>query len=212
MISFLMESAIGTFFLVAIAVCLAKEAQATPVPQNTIYLLQDQKGVPLLIPQKAFWVLKNDKTERPGVGETESVVKKNKEHVTMQGFLASLPGNWGRVGFSLIETAITKPVHHSQGIRFKVKGTEGVWASVLVKDRQAHQPEGTLTFQWDLELHQEAMEYEAPWSEFTATIRGKKVSGFELDLFSVSSLAFQVSRSQQKKWYETVPLEFELEL
>jgi len=212
MISYFFESTTAIVLLVLVAFLFANQTEAKALPENTVYLVQGETEIPLIVPQKAFWVLKNDKTERPGVGKTESSIKKTPDHVMMQGFLASLPGSWGRVGFSLIESAITKPVHKSQKVRFKVKGTEGVWASLLVKDRQSEQPEGTLTFQWDFELHQDAVTLEAPWSEFVPTIRGKKVSGFELDLFSVKSLAFQVSRSQQKKWYETDPLQFELEL
>lgn len=200
------------FFICLFSGIFTSQSHASSMTENTIYTIQEQKDVPLLIPHKAFWNLKNDKTERPGVGKTESTIEKKNGQVSMKGFLASLPASWGRVGFSLIETAITKPIQRSSGLRFRIQGTEGVWASVLVKDRQANQSEGTLTFQWDFELNPEVSEYVAPWSEFVPTIRGKKVSGFELDLFSVHSLAFQVSRSQQKKWYEMVPLEFELKL
>lgn len=191
---------------------LATQAQAGSLPENTVYTLQEGKAVPLLNPAKSFWTLKNDKTERPGVGETESTLAKKDGRVLMKGFLASLPGNWGRVGFSLMEAAITKPIQRSLGLKFRVQGTEGMVASVLIKDRQSNQPEGTLTFQWDFEVKSEPTVYEAPWSEFVPTIRGKTVSEFELDLFSVHALAFQVTRSQQKKYYETVPLEFELKL
>ncbi|NBX76489.1 MAG: hypothetical protein EBQ92_08035 [Proteobacteria bacterium] len=212
MISVFLESLAASLCVLVVSFLIATKSEATPLAENTIYVVKEGQTIPLVVPQKAFWNLKNDKTERPGVGETESFVEKKDGHVTMKGFLASLPGNWGRVGFSLIETAITKPVHKTTGLRFRVQGTDSLWASVLVKDRQANQPEGTLTFQWDFELKPETTEFEAPWSEFVPTIRGKMVSGFELDLFSVKALAFQVSRSQQKKWYETAPLEFELKL
>jgi len=211
-ISVFLESLAATLCVLVVSFLIAGKSDATPLPENTIYVVKEGQSVPLVVPQKAFWTLKNDKTERPGVGKTESFVEKMNGHVTMKGFLASLPGSWGRVGFSLIETAITKPVQKSTGLKFRAQGTEGLWASVLVKDRQANQPEGILTFQWEFEVRPEATEFEAPWAEFIPTIRGKKVSGFELDLFSVKALSFQVSRSQQKKWYETAPLEFELKL
>lgn len=201
----------GSLVLV-MAFFLASRSEASSLPPNTIYHLKNGEKIPLLIPGKAHWVLKNDKTERPGVGETESDLLKNEGRIQMRGFLASLPGNWGRVGFSLMETAITKPIQRSEGLSFQIRGTEGMWASVLVKDRQAHQPEGVLTFQWDFEVKNEVTEYIASWKDFVPTIRGKEASGFELDLFSVTAISFQVSRSKQKKWYETVPLEFELEL
>jgi len=212
MISVFLESLTATVVILVVSFLLANRSQANPLPENTVYVLKGDKADPLVIPSNAFWILKNDKTERPGVGETESSIEKKEGHISMKGLLASLPGSWGRVGFSLMETAITKPIQKSLGLKFRVQGTEGLWASILVKDRQANQPEGTLTFQWDFEIKPESTEFNAPWSEFVPTIRGRKVSGFELDLFSVKALAFQVSRSQQKKWYETVPLEFELKL
>jgi hypothetical protein len=211
-ISVFLESLVATFCILTFSFLMASKSEAAPLPENTIYVVKEGQSIPLVFPQKAFWDLKNDKTERPGVGETESFLEKKDGNVIMKGLLASLPGSWGRVGFSLIETAITKPVQKSMSLKFRIQGTEGLWASVLVKDRQANQPEGTLTFQWEFEVKPEATEFVAPWSEFVPTIRGKKVSGFELDLFSVNALSFQVSRSQQKKWYETAPLEFELKL
>ncbi|MFM8269081.1 MAG: CIA30 family protein [Pseudomonadota bacterium] len=198
--------------LLFMALFLATQTPAASLPANTIFTIEDGKTEALLLPSKAVWTLKNDKTERPGVGKTESSIEKKDETVLMRGFLASLPGNWGRVGFSLMEAAITKPIQRSLGIKFRMHGTDGLWASVLVKDRQWNQPEGTLTFQWEFEVKPEPTEYEAPWSEFVPTIRGKKVSGYEIDLFSVQALSFQVARSQQKKWYETSPLEFEIKL
>jgi hypothetical protein len=197
-------------FLSAFMMSQVSEAQS--VAPQVIYTLQTNQKKPLLDTGKAFWKLRNDKTERPGVGETESWVEKKNAHVVMKGLLASLPGSWGRVGFSLIETAITKPIQRSEGLVFTAQGTEGLWASILVKDRQSNQSEGTLTFQWDFELKNEAQEYVAFWKDFIPKVRGKQVSGFELDLFSVHALSFQVSRSQQKQWHEKVPLEFELVL
>jgi len=212
MIAQVMETlGMGSLVLVA-AFFLAAKSEGSALQLPTIYTVKNGEKIPLLIPGKAHWILKNDRTERPGVGETESELLKKDGRVQMRGFLASLPGNWGRVGFSLMETAITKPVQRSEGLSFQTRGTEGMWASILVKDRQAHQTEGVLTFQWDFEVRQEVTHYQVHWSEFVPTIRGQKVEGFELDLFSVTALSFQVSRSKQKKWYETVPLEFELEL
>jgi hypothetical protein len=204
----------ASVLLVLAAFFLAEKSLAQPsnLPENTIYFVRNGEKTPLLIPQKAFWELKNDKTERPGVGKTESSWEKTALHVSMKGLLASLPGSWGRVGFSLIETAVTKPIQRSEGIVFRAKGTESAHFSVLVKDRQSHQPQGTLTFQWDFEAQKETTEYFAKWEDFVPTIRGQKVEGFELDLFSVHSLSFQISRSQQQKLKDMVPLEFELEL
>lgn len=179
---------------------------------NVIQSIQGEKTAPLIKVSKAFWTLKNDKTERPGVGETISQLERTGSHFVMKGLLASLPGSWGRVGFSLMETAITKPIQKTEGIVFKAKGTEGAWFSVLVKDRQSDQPNGTLTFQWDFEANGTETEYVALWKDFTPKIRGKSAPGYELDLYSVHSLSFQISRSTQQKWHETVPLEFELEL
>jgi len=212
MISFALENLGMSSAVLALALFLAAQSDASSVPENTVYTLQAGKKIPLVIPGKAHWSLKNDKTERPGVGKTESEIRKKDGRIQMLGLLASLPGYWGRVGFSLMETAITKPIQRSEGLSFQMRGTEGVWASVLVKDRQAHQTEGILTFQWDFEVKNGVTQYEVAWKDFVPTIRGKEVSGFELDLFSVTALSFQVSRSKQKKWYETVPLEFELEL
>jgi len=178
-----------------------------------IATLEKGNQKPLLDPFKAFWTLKNDKTERPGIGETESEILKDQNRVIMKGLLASLPSpTLKRVGFSLMETAITKPIQRSEGILFEMKGTEGLWVSVLVKDRHAETSQGTLTFQWDFELNSEKQIYTALWKDFVATIRGKKVAGYDLDLFSVTHLSFQVSRSKQQKWQEEVPLSFEIEL
>jgi len=174
-----------------------------------------EKGLeyPLLDSSKAFWNLKNDKTERPGVGETESEVVIEQDKVFMRGLLASLPSSGShRLGFSLIETAITKPLQRSEGLVFEMSGTEKLWVSVLVKDRQAQTAQGTLTFQWDFEVTEERQKFVAFWKDFVPTIRGKKVSGYELDLFSITHLSFQVSRSKQQKWQNEVPLPFEIEL
>lgn len=210
--SFWGESFFSVVLLCGIAFGLAVYGEVPAPSKNLIYTLEVGKKVPLVNPHKAFWKLKNDQTERPGVGKTESSIEKTPEYLKMKGLLASLEGLGGRVGFSLIETAITKPIQRSEGLVFKVKGTSGAWFSVLVKDRQSQQPEGVLTFQRDFETDGTEMEIVARWEEFIPKIRGKQVQGFELDLFSVHSLSFQISRSQQQKWYETVPLEFELVL
>jgi len=210
--SFWGESFFSVVLLCGIAWGLAAYGEVPRAPENFIYTVEAGKKVFLVNPQKAFWKLKNDQTERPGVGKTESWIEKTPGHLKMKGLLASLEGLGGRVGFSLIETAITRPIQRSEGLGFKVKGTPGAWFSVLVKDRQSQQPEGVLTFQRDFETDGTEMEVVVRWDEFVPKIRGKKVQGFELDLFSVHSLSFQISRSQQQKWYETVPLEFELAL
>lgn len=212
--SYFLEILGGTALLVAGIFLLSEKSMAHSgsIPENTLYFVRNGEKTPLLFPSKAFWELKNDKTERPGVGKTESFLEKTPLHIKMKGLLASLPGSWGRVGFSLIETAVTKPIQRSEGIVFRVKGTEGAHFSLLVKDRQSDQPGGTLTFQWDFEAFPQTTEYFAKWEEFIPKIRGQKVDGFELDLFSVHSLSFQISRSQQQKWKDTDPLEFELEL
>ncbi|NBV51043.1 hypothetical protein EBR78_07485 [bacterium] len=210
--SFWGESFFSVVLLCGIAWGLAAYGEVPRAPESFIYTVEAGKKVILVNPQKAFWKLKNDQTERPGVGKTESWIEKTSGHLKMKGLLASLEGLGGRVGFSLIETAITKPIQRSEGLVFKVKGTPGAWFSVLVKDRQSQQPEGILTFQRDFETDGTEMEVGVRWDEFVPKIRGKKVQGFGLDLFSVHSLSFQISRSQQQKWYETVPLEFELAL
>lgn len=212
MMSFFLESTTALGLILVSVLMLSRVSEGKNEIPSMIYTLESSQKKELLLPVKAFWELKNDKTERPGVGETKSWIEKKNSHVFMKGFLASLPGSWGRVGFSLIETAITKPIQRSEGLVFNLRGTEGVWASVLVKDRQSEQQEGTLTFQWDFELKNDVQEYVAHWQEFVPKIRGKEVSGFELDLFSIRSLSFQIARSQQKKWHDAVPLEFELEL
>jgi len=178
----------------------------------TILLVVNQQRIPLLYPYEADWLLKNDKTERPGVGKTISSIEQDKTHVLMKGQLASLPATNGRVGFSLIETHVPRSVDGSEGIIFSGRGTESAIFSVLVKDDQWNQPEGTLTFQWNFETNGKSQTFFAKWSEFTPTIRGKKVSGFSLDLTTVHSLSFQISRSHQNKWYDTDPLDFEWEI
>ena len=175
----------------------------------TIFLVLNQQQVPLLYPHEAAWNLKNDKTERPGVGKTESWVEHGTDSVRMTGKLAALPSQMGRVGFSLMETNISETLANSEGIVFSGTGTKGAIFSVLVKDKQSEQPQGTLTFQWDFETNGEKESFFAPWREFSATIRGKKISGFHLDLNTIHTLSFQISRSHQRQWYDTVPLEFE---
>lgn len=178
----------------------------------TILLVVNQQQIPLIYPHEVNWLLKNDKTERPGVGKTESRIEQDKNHVLMTGLLASLPASFGRVGFSLIETEVQKSVDASEGIVFSGRGTERAIFSVLVKDQQWNQPDGTLTFQWDFETNGERQHFFANWDQFTPTIRGKKVSGFKLDLATIKSLSFQISRSHQKYWYDSDPMEFEWEM
>lgn len=177
-----------------------------------IFLLVNQKPIPLLYPSEASWTLKNDQTERPGVGKTESWIETKHPHVLMKGRLASLPAKVGKVGFSLIETEITQSVSASQGLLFSGRGTPNAVFSVLVKDVQCEQPEGTLTFQWDFETDGQNQTFTANWDKFVPKIRGKEAPGFKLDLSTVHALSFQISRSQQKKWYDVVPLEFEWEI
>jgi hypothetical protein len=178
----------------------------------TILLVMNQQQIPLINSHTVEWLLKNDKTERPDVGKTESRIERDQNHVLMKGLLASLPASIGRVGFSLMETEVQKSLAGSEGIIFTGRGTEKAVFSVLVKDHQWNQPDGTLTFQWDFETHGRQQHFFARWDQFTPTIRGKKVSGFKLDLSAVQSLSFQISRSHQKYWYETDPLEFEWEM
>lgn len=178
----------------------------------TILLVMNPQKIPLLYPYEADWILKNDKTERPGVGKTVSWLEQNKNRLRMKGQLASLPATVGKVGFSLMETNVPRSVDGSEGIIFSGKGTENAVFSVLVKDHQWNQPEGTLTFQWNFETNGQSQTFFARWIDFTPTIRGKKVTGFSLDLTTVQSLSFQISRSHQNKWYDTDPLEFEWEI
>lgn len=178
----------------------------------TIFLVLNQQQIPLVYPHEAAWVLKNDKTERPGVGKTESWIENKQDHIRMKGLLASLPATFGQVGFSLMETEITKSVSNSKGLIFSGRGTPNAVFSVLVKDKQWNQPQGTLTFQWDFVTNGEQQTFTASWDDFVSKIRGKEVAGFTLDLNSVHSLSFQISRSQQKTLLDVVPLEFEWEI
>lgn len=178
----------------------------------TIFLVIHPQQIPLIQPHEVGWVLKNDSTERPGIGKTESWIESDKTHLLMKGLLASLPASFGRVGFSLMETEITKSCANSQGIIFSGRGTPNAIFSVLVKDKNWNQPQGTLTFQWDFETNGQQQSFTANWDNFVPKIRGKEISGFTLDLNTVHSLSFQISRSQQKQLFDIVPLDFEWEL
>jgi Complex I intermediate-associated protein 30 (CIA30) len=188
------------------------EEVSMPSLLTAIMLLINQQSTPLISPTHVDWTLKNDRTERPSVGKTESWIDENAHHVVMSGYLASLPSPMGCVGFSLMETKILQPLTGSEGLAFSGRGTPEAVFSILVKDAQWEQPEGTLTFQWDFETQGQFENYSVTWDQFTPKIRGKKVSGFTLDVSTIHSLSFQISRSAQKKWYDQNPLKFEWEI
>ncbi|NDG26973.1 MAG: hypothetical protein EB120_07350, partial [Proteobacteria bacterium] len=62
--AYFLEMLGAALVLVSSSVFIAQKAEAQPLPENTIYLVKNGEKKPLLFPGKAFWELKNDKTER----------------------------------------------------------------------------------------------------------------------------------------------------
>ncbi|NMG10314.1 hypothetical protein DP117_26945 [Brasilonema sp. UFV-L1] len=161
---------------------------------------------------EADWSIKTDKTERPSVGASVATLLKTEDELQFQGELAAIEGNEGLVGFAFIEAPVSLDLSEYQYIEFYAKSKDPrVVYTLTLKDEQAQQDAGTLTFEQEFVVGTEWTKVKLPLSHFQARIRGRVVDRFQLDLGQVRSLSFQINRSKQEA-DSPIPLEFALDV
>lgn len=160
------------------------------------------------------WTVRTDKTERPAIGKSTLEVSVG-DSVHATGLLYALPGRKGPVGFALIEAPVPADASRHGEICFDFSAEPvGLHFQALLKDEQADQPQGTLTFQRDFLVTAPGRQrWSFPLSEFRATIRGTPVSGFALQRQSIRAFSLQITRSsQQPPFLAQSPLPFAFSL
>jgi len=165
-------------------------------------------------PPEVDWRVRTDKSERPDIGLSTLELEVD-DAVRTQGLLYALPGKKkGKVGFALIEAPEPVDATAFREVCFGFNGgPRGAHFQVLLKDDQAEQPDGTLTFQSDFVASGEAQDLCLPLSNFVAHIRGAKVSDFVLNKRSLRSFSVQISRSRlEEPLYSQSPLGFQFGL
>jgi hypothetical protein len=161
---------------------------------------------------EADWSIKTDKTERPQVGASVATLLKTENELQFQGTLAAIEGNGGLVGFAFIEAPVSQDLSQYKYIEFYAKSKDPkVVYTLTLKDEQAQQDAGTLTFEQEFVVGTEWTKVKLPLNQFTPKIRGRVVDRFQLDLGLVRSLSFQINRSKQEP-DSPIPLEFGLDV
>ncbi len=161
---------------------------------------------------EADWLIKTDKTERPQVGSSSAILLKAEDELQFQGELAAIAGNGGLVGFAFVEAPLSLDLSAYKYIEFYAKSKDpGVVYTLTLKDEQAQQDTGTLTFEQEFVVGTEWTKVKLPLSHFRAKIRGRIVDNFQLDLQRVRSLSFQINRSNQEA-DSPIPLQFALDI
>ncbi len=159
------------------------------------------------------WRVRTDKTERPEIGLSTLELEVD-DAVNGEGMLYALPGKTGKVGFALIEAQAPVDAAAYRDVCFRFSGEpKGAHLQALLKDDQAEQPRGTLTFQTDFVASGEVQDICLPLSRFVAHIRGTAVSGFVLNAHSLRSFSIQISRSRlEEPLLSQSPLGFQFAL
>ncbi|MBD2777323.1 CIA30 family protein [Iningainema tapete] len=161
---------------------------------------------------EADWVVKTDKTERPQVGSSEATLRKSDQELQFQGELAAIEGNGGLVGFAFVETPLSLDLSEYKYIEFYARSNDPTVVYTLsLKDDQAIQDAGTLTFEQEFVVGTEWTKVKLPLSHFRPKIRGRVFDNFQLRLEQVRSLSFQINRSNQAA-DSPIPLHFTLDI
>lgn len=161
---------------------------------------------------EADWSIKTDKTERPQVGASVAKLLQAENQLQFQGTLAAIEGNGGLVGFAFIETPLSQDLSQYKYIEFYARSKEPkVVYTLTLKDDQAQQNSGTLTFEQEFVVGTDWTKVKLPLSQFTPRIRGRLVDNFQLDLGRVRMLSFQINRSKQEP-DSPIPLDFGLDV
>ena len=179
-----------------------------------------QKILPFLVatsfneiqpPKADQWQIVNDQTERGGASTGRVTDVAN--GIEFAGVLGSIPGNDGKpVAFSLARIKY-RPTSNAKGVRVALSSLTPVTALILVAPPLPERQRPTTTYQKAIVLKGdgEIQTFKASWSEFEATVRGKKAKDApKLDPTKIDSWALQVTRSSQpgQKRYE--PIEFQI--
>lgn len=161
---------------------------------------------------EAHWSIKTDKTERPQVGSSEATFLKADNELQFQGELAAVEGREGLVGFALVESPLSLDLSGYTYIEFYARSKDpSVVYTLLLKDEQAAQDAGTLTFEQEFVVGTEWTKVKLPVRNFIPTIRGRLVDGYQLHLNQVRSLSFEITRSKQSA-DSPIPLQFALDI
>lgn len=161
---------------------------------------------------EADWLIKTDKTERPQVGSSSATLLKTQDELQFQGELAAIAGNEGLVGFAFVEAPLSLDLSPYKYIEFYARSNSpGIVYTLSLKDEQAHQDAGILTFEQEFVVGTDWTKVKLPLSAFRAKIRGRLVDKFQLELEQVRSLSFQINRSNQEP-DSPIPLQFVLDI
>ncbi len=166
---------------------------------------------PALLTVEADWSIKTDKTERPQVGSSEATVLKTENELQFQGKLAALEGNGGLVGFALVEAPLDQDLSAYKYIEFYARSKPSIVYTLALKDEQASQDTGILTFDQEFVVGTDWTKVKLPLKNFRPMIRGRLVDGYHLHLERSRSLSFQINRSKQSA-NSPIPLNFALDI
>jgi hypothetical protein len=129
--------------------------------------------------------------------------------------LYALQGRTGPVGFAYVASDIPIDASEFTGIELVFCGKPaGARFSVLVKDDQANQPQGELTFGSVIfEATGNPQNLKLKFEDFTGSIRGKSYPEFKLHLDKLKTFEVELTRSTQVgQLLSTVPLAFSFSL
>ena len=161
---------------------------------------------------EADWSIKTDKTERPQVGSSEATLLKAENELQFQGELAGIEGREGLVGFALVEAPLSLDLSGYNYIEFYARSKEPrVVYTLLLKDEQASQDTGTLTFDQEFVIGTDWTKVKLPLRNFRPMIRGRLVDGYQLQLHQVRAISFEITRSKQSA-DSPIPLNFALNI
>jgi hypothetical protein len=186
-----------------------------PMLQKFLPFLVVTTFVDLRPPQAHEWRIINDQTERGGASTGEVVNVAG--GIEFSGNLGSIPGRDGKpVAFSLARVEF-QPPKDAAGVKVTLSSFAPITA-LLVVSVKASSPmpargEPVLTYQKAIKLDGgfDPKTISIPWSDFEATVRGKKAKDAPaLDVSRVDAWAIEVTRSSQpgSKRYE--PIEFRI--
>ncbi|MDF5724502.1 MAG: CIA30 family protein [Rhizonema sp. PD37] len=166
----------------------------------------------ILLTVEAAWSIKTDKTERPQVGSSEATLQKTESGLQFQGELAAVESSMGLVGFAITETPLSLDLSPYKYIEFSAKSKNPkVVYTLSLKDEQAHQDSGILTFDQEFVVECDWTKVKLPLKNFRPIIRGRRLEDLELHLEQVRSLSFEIDRSKQSP-DSPIPLNFVLDI
>ena len=118
----------------------------------------------------------------------------------------------GLVGFAIAETLLSLDLSPYKYIEFSARSKNPqVVYTLSLKDEQAQQDSGILTFDQEFVLESDWTKVTLPLRDFRPIIRGRRLEDLELHLEQVRSLSFEIDRSKQSP-DSPIPLNFALDI